>query len=73
MTRPERSRPAGKTTARFSLDEDRVAVAWGLRVRVEPIGPRESYTSDEVSVSAGGHVVLVIGAELSMSNISLRR
>lgn len=62
----------GKTTARLSLDEDRVAAAWGLRVRVEPIGSRESYTSDEVMVSAGAHVVLEIGAELSMSHISLR-
>ena len=63
----------GKTTARLSLDEDRVAGAWGLRLRVNPIGSRESYTSDEVMVFAGGHVVLEIGADLKMSNISLRR
>lgn len=62
----------GKTTGRLSLDEDRVTGAWGLRLRVEPIGSRASYTSDEVSVFAGGHVVLVIGAELSQSHVSLR-
>ncbi len=63
----------GKTTARLSLDEARVAGAWGLQLRVEPIVSRESYLSPEVMASAGSHVVLEIGAELSMSHISLRR
>jgi len=63
----------GKTTARFSLDEDRLTGASGLRLRADPIGSRERYMSDEVMVSAGGHVVLEIGAELRMSHISLRR
>ncbi len=62
----------GLTTARLSLDEDRFGGGWGLRLRIEPIGSRERYTSPEVMAFAGGHVVLEIGAELSMSHISLR-
>ena len=62
----------GKTSASFTLDLDQISPSRGLRLLADPVGSREAYLSDAVSVGPGVIVVFNIAPALSQSYVILR-
>jgi len=62
----------GKGSANLSIDPRKVNLASGLRLLVDPIGSTRVFLSETVFPDRGAVVVLQVGAELSMSHVSLR-
>ena len=62
----------GKTTATFTLNPDRISPSLGLRLLADPVGSREAFLSDPVTVQPGSIVVLNIHPDLPQSFVILR-
>ena len=62
----------GKTTATFTLNPDQISPSLGLRFLADPVGSREAFLSDAVTVQPGSIVVLNIHPDLPQSFVILR-
>lgn len=62
----------GKTTATFTLNPDRISPSLGLRLLADPVGSREAFLSDAVTVQPGSIIVLNIHPNLPQSFVILR-
>lgn len=62
----------GNTTATFTLNPDRISPSLGLRLLADPVGSREAFLSDAVTVQPGSIIVLNIHPDLPQSFIILR-
>jgi len=62
----------GKSSATFSLDLDMISPSQGLRLLADPVGSRDAYLSDPVTVNPGTIVVFNIAPALSQSYVTLR-
>lgn len=62
----------GKSSANFSLDLDMISPSTGLRLLADPVGSRDAYLSDPVTVNPGTIVVFNIAPALSQSYVTLR-
>jgi len=62
----------GKTSATFTLNLDQIPPSAGLRLLADPVGSREAYLSDAVTVTPGVVVVFTIAPALSQSYVILR-
>ena len=62
----------GKSSDSFTLDLDRVSPSQGLRLLADPIGSRNAFLSDAVSVIPGTTVILNISPDLQQSFVTLR-
>jgi len=62
----------GKSKATFTLDLDMISPARGLRLLADPVGSRDAYLSDPVTVNPGVVVVFNIAPALSQSFVTLR-
>ena len=62
----------GKSSGSFTLSLDQISPSQGLRLLADPVGSREAYLSDAVSVGPGAIVVFNIAPALSQSYVILR-
>lgn len=62
----------GKHTDSFTLDPTRISPSQGLRLLADPVGSRNVFLSDEVSVNPGVTVVFNISPNLQQSYVILR-
>lgn len=62
----------GNTTATFTLNPDRISPSLGLRLLADPVGSREAFLSDAVTVQPGSIIVLNIHPDLPQSFVILR-
>ena len=62
----------GKDVGTFAIDPQRLSMAAGLQILVDPLGSGETFLSPVVFPTRSETVVLTVGAVLSQSYISLR-
>lgn len=63
----------GNSSQTYELPRSLNLAANRLQIRASPLGARGSYTSAELAVFPGDLVVVDLAAELTLSNISIRR
>jgi hypothetical protein len=62
----------GKSSKAFTIDPQKVSMASGLRLRVDPLGSTRNYLSQIVFPDRAATVLLVVGAELQVSYVTIR-
>ena len=63
---------AGKSIRTFRIDPQQVSMVSGLQLQVDPLGSAREYLSPVVYPDRGAEVVLVVGANLNRTFITIR-